>query len=244
EEPAFDGNAYTYSSTYHAGTGTLQLYAHHVTPPTALGGRPEYHMTKLRGFDMTDSRETFVQGATAFRNARDLAQRHRDRFIQAANAQARQSNAESPPEAEIIVAVAEQDEESTADEFIDYEDYTGSQVVGTENHAASGDVGEEPALPQYLYAEDEEPSQESPSLGAESAISLATSFTSSFSQTSSKRTRAPDSPPSNSQPHKKHGSARRTRQSASRRPARSSTQASTSSGTIPPPASTEEPDVE
>jgi hypothetical protein len=38
EEPLFDGNAYTYSSTYHAGTGTLQLYAHHNTPLTAPGG--------------------------------------------------------------------------------------------------------------------------------------------------------------------------------------------------------------
>ncbi|RYP49979.1 hypothetical protein DL768_004414 [Monosporascus sp. mg162] len=36
EELGFDGNAYTYSSTCHA--GTLKLYAHHVTPPTAPGG--------------------------------------------------------------------------------------------------------------------------------------------------------------------------------------------------------------
>lgn len=42
--------------TYHAGTGTLQLYTHHVTAPTAPGGRPEYHMMKLRGFNMRDSR--------------------------------------------------------------------------------------------------------------------------------------------------------------------------------------------
>ncbi|KAK4181971.1 hypothetical protein QBC35DRAFT_510807, partial [Podospora australis] len=42
EEPVYDGNAYSYSSTYHAGTGTLQLYTHHVTPPTAPDGRPEY----------------------------------------------------------------------------------------------------------------------------------------------------------------------------------------------------------
>jgi hypothetical protein len=51
EEPAFDGNTYTYSSTYLArtGTGTLQLFAHHVTSPTVPGGRPEYHMTKVRG---------------------------------------------------------------------------------------------------------------------------------------------------------------------------------------------------
>jgi hypothetical protein len=39
EEPGFDGSANTYSSTYHAGTGTLQLYAHHVTPPRRKGGR-------------------------------------------------------------------------------------------------------------------------------------------------------------------------------------------------------------
>jgi hypothetical protein len=240
EEPAYDGNAYTYSSTYHA--GTLKLYAHHATPPTAPDERPEYHMTQLGGYMMTHSRERFVEGASAFRNARDLAQRHRDQLIQEANATARQSDVEASHEAEITVAAVGQSEEST-DEFVDCEDYPGSQAVGTENYAASGHVDEEPALPQYLYAEDEEPSQESTSLGAEPAISLATSFTSSFSQsqTSSKRTRASHSPPSNSRPYKKHGSATGTRQSASRRAVGSSTQASTSSGSaIPPPASTEE----
>jgi hypothetical protein len=177
EEPVFDGNAYTYSSTYV--DGALKLYTHHVAPPTAPGGRPEYHMTQLRAFSMTDTRETFVQDATAFRNARDVAQRHRDKFIQAANARARQSN-KAPAEAEITVAVAEQDEDST-DEFADCEDYPGSQAVGTEGYAASGFVDEGLPLPQYLCAEDEEPSQESTSLGAEPAISFATSFTSSFS---------------------------------------------------------------
>ncbi|KAK3899547.1 hypothetical protein C8A05DRAFT_46418 [Staphylotrichum tortipilum] len=223
EEPAFDGNAYTYSSTYHAGTGTLQLYAHHTTPPTAPGGQPEYHMTKLRGFDMTDSRETFVQGATAFRNARDLAQRHRDGFIQTANARVRQSDVGAPPEAEFTVAVG--DEEST-DEFVDCEDYPGSRAVSTEDYPAFRDIDEEPALRQYLCAEDEEPSQESTFLGAEPAMSLATSFTSSFtqSQASSKRTRASPSPPSNS--HKKRDWTKR--------------RGSTSSGSAVLPASTEE----
>jgi hypothetical protein len=167
--------------------------------------------------------------------------RHRDSLIQAANARARQSDVDAPPEAEITAAVAEY-EEST-DEFVDCEDYP-SQAVGTEDYAAPGDVDEEPALPQYLCAEDEEPSQESTSLGPEPAISLATSFTSSFSapsQTSSKRTRAPHSPPSNSQPHKKHVSTRRTRQSASRRAGGSSMQALTSTGSgVQPPALTEE----
>jgi hypothetical protein len=71
EVPGFDGNAYTISSTYHAGTGTLQLYAHHATPPTAPGGRPEYHMTQLDSYALTGKRERFIEGVTAFRNARD-----------------------------------------------------------------------------------------------------------------------------------------------------------------------------
>jgi hypothetical protein len=108
EEPAFDGNAYTYSSTYHAGTGTLQLYAHHPTPPTAPGRRPEYHMIQVDGWQMTGNIDTFRRGATAFRNARDWAQRHRENFIQAANAKARhQSGVEAPSEPEITVAAAE-----------------------------------------------------------------------------------------------------------------------------------------
>ncbi|OAA63261.1 hypothetical protein SPI_03424 [Niveomyces insectorum RCEF 264] len=87
-ELQYDGQAYTFSSTYHGGTGTLQLYAHHPTAPTSEGGRPEYHMTQLRTFGMTDTRDTYIQGATTFRNARDIAKRHRDGFIQAANAKA------------------------------------------------------------------------------------------------------------------------------------------------------------
>ncbi|KIH93595.1 hypothetical protein SPBR_09163 [Sporothrix brasiliensis 5110] len=83
EEPKHDGRAYTFSTTYH--DGTLKIYTHHVTAPTSKGERPEYHVNKIRGFDMTDTRETFLQGVTAFRNARDLAKQHRDVFIQSAN---------------------------------------------------------------------------------------------------------------------------------------------------------------
>ncbi|KAK2589874.1 hypothetical protein QQS21_012449 [Conoideocrella luteorostrata] len=91
EELVYDGNAHTFSTTYHAGTGTLQMYAHHMTAPTVQGERPEYHMTQLRSFSMTDTRDTFIAGATAFRNARDLAQQHRNSFIEAANARASQA---------------------------------------------------------------------------------------------------------------------------------------------------------
>lgn len=90
-EPIYDGNAYTYSSTYYAGTGTLQLYAHHVTAPATVNDRPQYHMTQIDGWQMTGNINSFRRGATAFRNARDSAQRYRNHFIQAANAKATQA---------------------------------------------------------------------------------------------------------------------------------------------------------
>ncbi|TWU74652.1 hypothetical protein ED733_003251 [Metarhizium rileyi] len=91
----YDGNAYTYSSTYHPATGTLQLYAHHITAPTDARGRAEYHMSKIRSFAMTDNLATFVEGATIFRNARQLAAKYRDGFIQAANQRAADSISQS-----------------------------------------------------------------------------------------------------------------------------------------------------
>ncbi|KZZ94157.1 hypothetical protein AAL_05124 [Moelleriella libera RCEF 2490] len=86
DEAVYDDNAYTYSTTFH--NGQLMLYAHHVTE-TPSG--PEYHMTQLKGYTLTSDRETFVAGATAFRNARDLARRQRTGFIGAANVRASQS---------------------------------------------------------------------------------------------------------------------------------------------------------
>ncbi|ATY65041.1 hypothetical protein A9K55_005004 [Cordyceps militaris] len=91
--PVCDGNAYTFSSTYHAGTGTLQLYAHHATGPTAEEEQPEYHMTQIDSWGMTGNVDTFRRGATAFRNARDLARQQRETFIKAANARVSQEAA-------------------------------------------------------------------------------------------------------------------------------------------------------
>lgn len=44
EELVYDNKAYSFTSTYHAGTGTLQIYATRPTAPTVPGGKPEYHM--------------------------------------------------------------------------------------------------------------------------------------------------------------------------------------------------------
>ncbi|KAM3522944.1 hypothetical protein MY4038_008388 [Beauveria bassiana] len=90
DEPVYDGNARTFSSTYHAGTGTLQLYAHHVTGPRAGEEPPEYHMTQIDSWGMTGNIDTFRRGAAAFRNARDLGCRQRETLVQAANARASQ----------------------------------------------------------------------------------------------------------------------------------------------------------
>ena len=94
-EPVYDSKAYTVTSTYHAGTGSLKLYTTH--PTQAEDGSTEYHMTQYKGWDLTSDPETFRQGATAFRNARDWAKEQRDRFISAANERARSINAEPTP---------------------------------------------------------------------------------------------------------------------------------------------------
>jgi hypothetical protein len=88
-EPVYDNNAYTYSATFHK--GELKLYAHFMTAPTALGGRPTYHIHFLDGWDMTADVDTFLSGITAFRNIRDLAKSHRDTFIRIANTRASQA---------------------------------------------------------------------------------------------------------------------------------------------------------
>ncbi|KAH9987844.1 hypothetical protein F4779DRAFT_632330 [Xylariaceae sp. FL0662B] len=85
ETPFYDNMAYTISATYHTGTATLELYTHHITAPGAPGGKPAYHMFKLMGFNMTSDLDTFVRGASALQNARNLAKQHRGHFIKVAN---------------------------------------------------------------------------------------------------------------------------------------------------------------
>jgi hypothetical protein len=64
------------------------MYTTHPTAPTNPGSQPEYHMNQLKGWTMTSDPETFRQGATWYRNARDWAKEKRDEFIEAANERA------------------------------------------------------------------------------------------------------------------------------------------------------------
>ncbi|SLM37932.1 hypothetical protein LPUS_07942 [Lasallia pustulata] len=92
-KPVYDKNAYTITSIYYS--GTLKLYTSHLGQPTRPGGRPEYYMNQLNTWGMTGNPETFRQGATAYRNARDWTKEKRDGFIEAANGKARDTYTES-----------------------------------------------------------------------------------------------------------------------------------------------------
>ena len=82
-EPVYDNNAYTISSTYQ--NGLLQIYSHYTSQPHGHRKRPEYYMHRLGAYAMMNSIETFLDGAKAFKNARDLTTEHRNAAIVRAN---------------------------------------------------------------------------------------------------------------------------------------------------------------
>ena len=84
-ETAYDDNAHTITSTYHP-SGLLTLYTTHAVKSTNPNRQTDYRMTQLRSFAMTDAPDTFRQGATFFRNCRDLTRDERTKLIRAANA--------------------------------------------------------------------------------------------------------------------------------------------------------------
>ena len=125
DQPVYDGNTYTYGATYHNGTSTLQLYGMHPTEPADLDGDPEYHTTKLIGFDLTANPNTFRQGAGAFRNLQDLAKEKRDRFIAYANevaARQLQQEQEEIDDNEEEEGVDDENEEEVGEDEEDDED--------------------------------------------------------------------------------------------------------------------------
>lgn len=93
EELVYNNEAYTITAIYS--DGQLKLYTCHPTQPTSPGGRPEHCMTQLRTFAMTNSAESFRQGATAYRNARDWTKEQRDEAIRRANEVADDSQVET-----------------------------------------------------------------------------------------------------------------------------------------------------
>jgi len=94
DEPLYDNHANTITAIYH--DGTLKMYTSHPSQPTSRGGQPEYYMTQINGWSMTGNRETFRQGATAYRNGIDWAKEQRDQAIKRANERANDSQAGAP----------------------------------------------------------------------------------------------------------------------------------------------------
>lgn len=131
EEPVYDGNAYTITSTYH--DGTLKMYTTHLTQ--AVNGTTAYHMTQIDGWNLTGNPNTCRQGLTHFRNGRDWAQEQRDAFISAANERARSTNAEPPSESADYndgsdpAEVQDANQLTQAEEPLDNSQYYASQQV-------------------------------------------------------------------------------------------------------------------
>ncbi|KAH7377242.1 hypothetical protein B0T11DRAFT_273839 [Plectosphaerella cucumerina] len=153
--------------------------------PTTDGRPPEYHMTQLKAYAMTNDRDTFVQGATAFRNARDLAKHHRDSLILAANSGA---SRDAVIVAQVNLAVTSQldNDEASSDEFVNCADYSPPRTP------------DEPA-PGITDVHDCSQASALSDLG-DTATSFASSFTSDFTADRSKRRRQPQVLIRNSQP--------------------------------------------
>ncbi|EEQ29627.1 hypothetical protein McanMca71_006708 [Microsporum canis] len=104
EKPIYDNNAYTITSTYQS--GQLKIYTNHIAAPQDSNGRPEYVMTELNAWSVAGNIDSFRQGVSAYRNARDWAKEQRDRLIRAANERHMQAQSE-PPSASEHEAISE-----------------------------------------------------------------------------------------------------------------------------------------
>ncbi len=82
-EETYDGNAYTLTSTYT--DGKLEIFAHRMTPPDEPGMRPCHHTVSVGKWMHDEEIHAYRRGATAFRNAGDLARKFRKAFIADAN---------------------------------------------------------------------------------------------------------------------------------------------------------------
>ncbi|GJN70045.1 hypothetical protein PLICBS_004097 [Purpureocillium lilacinum] len=207
-EPRYDGNAYTFSSTYH--DGLLKLYTHHVTAPASAEGRPEYHMTQLDTWGMTGNIDSFRRGATAFRNAREMAERYRGAFIQAANTRAAPATtvdnagvtaAHEETSASAQLEALEPADPSERGAWQDADNVLQQLIADGEGERPPGEA-ETTAMPRYLRAEEDSQnlSQDSgPRDHDDPSLSFASSFTSFDTETlRSKRPRQSLSPPTRS----------------------------------------------
>jgi len=172
---------------------------------------------------MTGKLQNFIDGATAFRNLRDLAADYRRELIAAANAKARRQGEEDP----VGTTVVQQEEGSSLDVLVDCEEYPGSPIHGESRLPSiqpnfyGGDYQDINDGPLRRHAcpknDDQEGESQAPApydAAEEREANFATSFAASFTTgrdnthgqgARSKRHRDPQSPPPSSPRHpKKH----------------------------------------
>jgi len=113
-EPVYDNNLCAISTTYHG--GTFKMYSHSVAQPNGPDTRPEYYMHQLKTYGMTSDKETFLKGATAFKNAMDLTREHRNAAIARANEIASQTMGNEDDEEE---DEDDENDDETDDEEVD-----------------------------------------------------------------------------------------------------------------------------
>lgn len=78
----YDNNAYTLTSTYHA--GALKMFTVHPLPPGPQHPAG-FVMTQVNSWSLTGNFETFLEAVTAYRNGLDWAKHQRDEAIKRAN---------------------------------------------------------------------------------------------------------------------------------------------------------------
>ena len=141
DEPVCGNNIHSISSIYHC--GTLKMYGHSVAQPKGPETRQEYYMHQLGAWAMTGSTNNFNEGATAFKNASDIAKEYRDSAIArvneiaAQNSQAEDDDNKDKDEGDVEEDVDEGGVEEDVDEG-DVEEDTDEGDV--EEDADEGDV--------------------------------------------------------------------------------------------------------
>ncbi|KAJ6784304.1 hypothetical protein PWT90_04253 [Aphanocladium album] len=171
DEPVYDRNAQTFSSTYH--DSTLKMDAHHVTAPAAEGERREYHITQLRTFD--------------------LARRQRESLFRVANTKAL-SEQQQPLTVKSSVELHNDNvvhghlEHSEIAAWQDFHDDLQQHITNTHSEVNEDD-GDAPTTPRQQHSTNEshDYGQDSAALGADNAsMSCVSSFTAIFSTKSAR----------------------------------------------------------
>lgn len=90
-DAVFENKAYTITCTYVA--GQPKMYTSHPIQPASSESCPGYSMTQIDSWSLTGNSRAFREGAAAFRNLADWAEKRRNEVIEEANVRIRTGQA-------------------------------------------------------------------------------------------------------------------------------------------------------